>query len=153
MVDKWKNGCLFRIRDKSIFRKSTTLFFHDYRRVVSCVYWICKYAWHLKGGESSGMMFYDEKIKLNPAQHTHNLDSRALFFYTPTGPPQSRSRKPGKQRYKGRWTKIRGRERARHQILPKKREKNYALGSRVSIRTQHFFNVHTDTLKQPCVCS
>ena len=41
-----------------------------------------------------------------------NLDSRALFLYTPTGPPQSRSRKPGKRRYKGRWTKIRGRERA-----------------------------------------
>ena len=45
------------------------------------------------------------------ANYEANLDSRALFLYTPTGPPQSRSRKPGKRRYKGRWTKIRGRER------------------------------------------
>ena len=43
-----------------------------------------------------------------------NLDSRALFLYTPTGPPQSRSREPGKRRYKGRWSKIRGRESSFH---------------------------------------
>ena len=67
-----------------------------------------------------------------------NLDSRALFLYTPTGPPQSRSRKCGKRRYKDLGRKSEEEKEvltfwARHQILSKKREKNYALPCEIDI--------------------